>query len=501
MTTASLSQAPVSLTDLKGDISSVEVLIVYGIEDGAIYQSLQKWLRAEDSRYLIFIEDNEERFLQMKELKDPKVRLYFYQEDNDAFFKEIAWEFVFLKFSYAVSCEYAREKEEKMNALFFQLHHYHEGVNLLASDSRDMGAAVFENIRQNQKHLARSVLAESLRMRCKGIPAVICGAGGALDQVFSSIQSLGDRALVFAGGSAVTALSQNAIRPHFCAHFDPNPPRERFLQQDVAEVPHFYQSRFSSSLLDTVHAPLIWVAEGGSYPIERWIKEQYGIDAESFDGGWTVANLCTALAVHLGCDPIIFVGMDFSTLKPDSQDSWVEVGDGLYTKRDWLMSVEWLSAFAEKHSTIRMLNATRSGLEIPGVERVAFDEVILPLEETYDLNGLIHTLVQTAERPKVTDEVLGELENSLKQCGSICDQLLGLWEKHYPQSPLDTGAYALVQSDLEQEVIYHYFLDPLWQIWQKPILRDATHSLEQYLHQLLFFKRAIEANTLWKNTP
>ncbi len=496
MTIVSLSQAPVFLTDLKGDISSVEVLIVYGIEDGAIYQSLQKWLREDPSRYLIFIEDNEERFLQMKELKDPKLRLYFYQEDNDTFFKEIAWEFVFLKFSYAVSQEYAREKVEKMNALFFQLHHYHEGVNLLASDSRDMGAAVFKNILQNQKHLAGSVLAESLRMRCKGIPAVICGAGGSLDHALDSIQSLGDRALIFAGGSAVTTLSTYAIRPHFCAHFDPNPPRERFLKQDVAEVPHFYQSRFSSGLLDTVHAPLIWVAEGGSYPIEHWIKEQYGIDAPSFDGGWTVANLCTALAIHLGCDPIIFVGMDFSVSEPDAQDSWVEVENGLYTKRDWLMSVEWLSAFAKQHSSIRILNATKAGLEIPGVDRIALDEVLQPLEETYDLNGLIHALIQTAVHPKVTDEVSSELENSLKQCGSICDQLLGLWEKHYPQSPLDTGAYALNQLDLEQEVIYHYFLEPLWQIWKKPILRDATHPLEKHLHQLLFFKRAIEANTL-----
>lgn len=509
----------VPLLDLKGDLSEIELICVYGIGDGAVYRQLRSWLQKQEQRFIVFIEDDEEHFLKMKEAswaKDPKVRLLFYQEGSEELFKEIAWEFLFLKFGFYAQVDYVEKKGEKILEIFSKVEHYHRGIDLVGSDFQDMGVAVLKNVMANQKKLGVSLLGQSLEGTCRQIPAIICGAGPSLNQQMPLLAALQDKAVLFAGGSAVTALTNQGISPHFCAHFDPDPPRSRFLAQDAAEIPHFYQSRFSSALLDLVHAPLLWMADGGNYPIEKWLKERYGISFDTFDAGWTVANFCTAAALLLGCSPIIFVGMEFSC-PPDQvyaggmqadehQGRFVEVenadGKRFLTKNDWMMSAEWLGALAQKHPDLRFVNATSQGLDLPHVERIALSEATtLFLQRQFDLSGVVHALLQKAQRSGVHEagakETVEELRASYARSDQASDALLKLWEKSYPKSPMEKGEYAAALHDLETEVAFQMVLDPLWQIWKRPILRASDHLLNplgQHLHRLLFFKRAIEAN-------
>ncbi len=502
--------------DLKGDLSETDVIAVYGIDEGAIYRQLRSWLQQQEQRFLLFIEEDEERFLKMKETswaKDPKVRFYFYQEEDEELFKEIAWEFLFLKFGFLAAPDDLDRKREKMIAIFSTLEHYHRAIDLIASDFQDMGVKVIRNLLNNRVKLTASSLGQSLEGACRGIPAIICGAGPSLNSQLPLLGSLRDRALLFAGGSAVAALSRHQIAPHFCAHFDPDPPRDRFLLQDVAEVPHFYQSRFSHALLSYVHAPLIWIAEGGNYPIEKWLRERYQIPYPSFDAGWTVANFCTALAILLGCNPIIFVGMEFSTSVPqvyagelsarEHGDAFLEAQDQegrvVLTKQDWMMSANWQSQLAKKYPHLQFFNATPQGLSMGDVEKISLESAIdSHLDRQFDLAGAIHSLLQRAPRPSSemmqNDDLHSTLHTSLSQCGQICDQLIKLWEKSYPRSPLETPAYAVLEHDLEKEMAFPTLLDPLWQVWKRPILRASNHPLGNHLHRLLFFKRAIDDN-------
>ncbi len=498
----------VKLVDLKQKIEGSDVLLVFGVGDGAIYRSLSTWLKKEEGRYLVFIEESEEQFLKAKELplsKDPKVRVLYRKKGDEKIFQQIAWEFVFLRFAYSVLDSQLKESAQEF---FLQLEHYHRGVDLLASDCEDMGLKVLTNAIRNLSALPKSKIGQALEGKCAGLPAIVCGAGPSLNHALPLLSSLKDKAVIIAGGSAVRALNAHGLSPHLYANIDPHPPYRRFIEQDSFEAPFFYQGRFCHALLDRVHSPLIWMPDSGSYPLEAWLAAECGIFTERFDGGWTVSNFCTSLAAHLGCGTVIFVGMDFSCgsdaiyasqiAGEENRDSLVELEkDKLYSKRDWLMSAEWIGAFAKKNPGIQWINATAGGIDLPGIDRRALSEVAEDiLSQQWDMEGLVHSLVAEAPKAHVTTEKVADVRKKVKESFekslALCDALLKVWEKHYPNSPLEKGEYAVLDHELEQEISNLHFLTPLWNVWKRPILRASFHPLGQHVHRLLFFKKALE---------
>lgn len=476
-----------------------DVFIVFGVGDGSLYRSLSSQLKKEDNRFLVFIEEQEELFLKAKNLplaKDPKVRLYYFKQGNEEIFKQIAWEFVFLRFAYSQECP---------RDFFQHMEHYHRGVDLLASDCQDMGIKVLSNVIENLSLLPHSKLGQSLEGKCAGMTAIVCGAGPSLNQAIPLLSTLKDRALLIAGGSAITALSAQGIEPHLIAGIDPEPPSGRFLEQSSFQPPFFYQGRFNHELLKRVHGPLVRMPDSGSYPVEAWLAAECGIFAERFDAGWTVSNFCAAIAAHLGCATVIFVGMDFSC-GPDAiyasnlsgeehQGEMIELEKGkLYSKRDWLISAEWMGSFAAKHPEIQWINATEGGIDLPGIERKPLSEELFARQ--WDVEGIVHSLMAEALAADVALEKVGNVRNKLlesfKKSLSLCDALLKVWEKHYPGSPMEAGEYAVLEHELEQEIAAVHFLVPLWNVWKYPILRTGFDAVGQHLHRLLFFKNALE---------
>ncbi len=487
------------------------VLFIYGMRQ--IDPKLLKWTAKDPSNHLVLIEDEEDFFFALREdpaCKNRQVKLYFYSGDGEELCRQIALDFLMLSPSFAIAKE---EKKAKAEAFFQKLKMSLSRANLLAADSQDLGVTVLSHLYANQHVLQRSLLGESLKGCFVKIPAIVVGAGPSLDAQIELLRSLKDKALIIAGGSAVSILSRHQIRPDFCVHLDPNPPRERFLRQDVHEVPHFYRSRFSPELLSVVHGAVFWMPGSGSYPMESWIQEQYDVPSDSYDGGWTVANFCTALAHDLGCDPIITIGMEFSHNNQaiyagdlsgeEHKQEWIPITvpgkQTLYSKNDWMMSAEWLQDFVERHRETCMINATEGGLEIQGMRKGRLQD--LDFRQSVDVQGLIHARIKSshpfpAEGCQI-ERVCSQIKESFLKARALCIQLLALWEKHYPGSPLETGEYLLLQSDLERLMVYIYVLSPLWHLWKGPILRKNDHPLSAHLHELLFFMRVTEENQSW----
>jgi hypothetical protein len=493
--------------DLKSKIEGIDVLFIFGVDDESLQRSLSTWLKKEASRFLVFVEEQEELFLKAKNLwlkNDPQVRLFYWQRGDEGIFQQIAWEFVFLRFGYALPKPH---KKQAAQEFFNAMEHFHLGVDLLASDSEDMGVKVLKNVLKNLSVLPKAYLGTSLEGKCARIPAIVCGAGPTLDQAAPVLAKMKERALIIAGGSTVRALNAHGIAPHLLANVDPYPPYRRFLEQDSFETPLFYQGRFCHSLLERIQAPFILMPDSGSYPLESWILAEAGIFAERFDGGWTVSNFCTSIATYLGCNPVIFLGMDFSCefdqiyaskiAGNENRERLIELGkDKLYSKRDWLMSADWTVSFAKKHPHIHWIHASSGGIDLPGIERRELSEIASLLEIQLDSSGIVHSLVSNALPSQATSEkvenVKEKVKKSFEKCLEICEEMLKVWEKFYPNSPLEKTEYAILEIELEQEVCYRYLLFPLWNVWKYPILRSLFHPLGAHVHRLLFFKKAIE---------
>ncbi len=498
----------IKMIDLKQKIEDIDVLFVFGVEGGMTCKSLSSWLTKEEGRFLVFIEEGEAQFLHAKTLplaQDLKVRLLYYKKEDVEIFQQLSWEFVFLRFGYTV-CN--SQESTSAQEFFVQLEHAHRGIDLLASDCEDMGLKVLTNAIKNLSHLPHSRMGLLLEGKCRGMPAIVCGAGPSLNEVIPLLATLKNKAVIIAGGSSVRALNAHSIHPHLCAHVDPHPPFQRFKEQDSFESPLIYQGRFCHAMLDRVHSPLIWMPDSGSYPLEAWMAGECGIFSERFDGGWTVSNFCTSLALHLGCSTVIFVGMDFSCGEDalyapqmageENRDSLIELEKNkLYSKKDWLMSAEWTSLFAKKNPEIHWINATQGGIDLPGIERRDLSEIAEDfLEREWDIDGMMHSLVAETCLSGVSLEKVAEVRHRVKESFEkslkLCEDLLGVWQKYYPHSPLEKGDYLVLEYELEEQISYIHFLAPLWNVWKKPILRTMFHPLGQHVHRLLFFKKALE---------
>jgi hypothetical protein len=492
--------------DLKIILKNGDVLCVYGGADAALYRALKSWLSASDDHYAIFVDDDEHRFLQAKQLplaKDPKVRVLYYAEADEGIFSAIAWEFIFLKMSYFPSTD------PKAAQFFKQLEHFQHAATLLASDGQDMGERVLSNLIANLPFLDHSVQGNSLKDACKDMPALICGAGPSLDKLASFFPAFKERALIIAAGTATTALNEQGIMPHLFAYLDPHPPRDRFLRQKTFETALFYQSRFSSQLLSRTHSSRIWMSGTGNYPIEKWLEEECGIESPRGESGWTVATFAVSIALHLGCNPILLAGMDFcchpdaiyaSGLKGEENREQLisfedEQGELRHSKRDWLMSGEWIAEQARVHPERRWVNLS-DGIPIGNIEKKGIDETLASLDLPYDIEGHLFAALAQAERIAISEEKAqlckDKLKSSFEKCGLLNDNLLSFWEKTFPHSPAASPEYALVEIDLDTEAAAHHFIQPLWEMWKHSILRHETHPFGKVLHRLLFYKKAVD---------
>jgi hypothetical protein len=161
------------------------------------------------------------------------------------------------------------------------------------------------------------------------------------------------------------------------------------------------------------------------------------------------------------------------------------------------MSADWMGAFAAKNPSVQWINASATGIDLPGIERKDLSEVAEALlASQWDMEGMVHTLTMDAAATHVTVEKVSNVRNKVKESFekslSLCDALLKVWEKHFPHSPLEHGDYAVLDHELQQEICHCHFLMPLWNVWKRPILRTAFHPLGQHVHRLLFFKKALE---------
>ena len=457
-------------------LEETDVLCLFGFDFIDVQKQLESWLSLRTKHLFIVQKENS-----------------YNLED----FWELAQKNVFQKFSYVISSSLSESEKSSMEWLFAKCQAIEWNMHLKASDYQDFGVRVFHNLCSNYTKKAHRKKIDFLKDSLKGIPAFICGGGPSLREAAPYLQEIEGKGVVFAGGSALGALSDLSIQFHIATGIDPDPSYERCLMRGSFESLFFYQDRFSSALLDQVQGSLFEV------PCELGLRLE---DSLGFDGGCTVTTFSAALAVHFGCSPIVFVGMDLSYEDEDQkyfqksakEDFRVSViYEEKFTQKDWVIAAKWLENLANSHSHIPFYNVSQKGLSLEGVQKISWENLFQERKfYLYDIVGRVHALQFLGEEECfVLEERLEKIKNIQKSFANslaIIENVFLLFEKEYPEDPTCNGTYLLHLFALYDEIVYQQLLEPLWKVWRFPIERNLESSYEKSIHQWLFFKKVIQ---------
>ncbi|MBS0635278.1 MAG: DUF115 domain-containing protein [Verrucomicrobia bacterium] len=484
----------------------VDFIALFGLGNGSSFFALQSWLEADANHQLILLEDDLQVILHFLEsdnakeiLEHPQVHVLYIEDSEDGLqvLQSLAWWAYEKKMLLLASPYYETKRKKTFEDIKARLQYETSDIHLVLDEYVGYGASFFRNFWKNLAHLPGSYKANKLKGAFKGVPAIVVAAGPSLAKHLKQLEHLRDRALIFAGGSSVNALSDAAILPHFGAGIDPNPLQYvRFRQALAFQVPFFYRNRICKEALQLVEGPRLYLKGGDGYNISDWFEEKLKIPGSIIGGGHSVANFIIEIAHYLGCGPIILVGYDlafgkeleryapgvesFAEVNIDEPIEWTDIdGKKIHTAWKWLLEAKWIEDFAKAHPRMKIINATEGGLGLKNIPHKTLEEVAKSyLTKEYDLENMVTSAI------KKCGVVKGELQaycremyESLERCKGYLDKLMDL--------AADDVHTILLQAEFKNEIGYRYILE---------VFDRMRAKLEYY--ELSFNSRASEAKLL-----
>jgi len=465
----------------------IDLLYLYGFGLGRYWKPIQEWLGKKSSHALVLLEDDLgalAAFFEMKEaakiLTHPQVHLKYISDPKtwDNALEELASTFPYDKL------EVSALESRRATPIFRRLKLKIQRKTTLwhATLAEAIHSHLFyRNVLENMKRLPQSFCANRLRGKFEGIPAIICGAGPSLKKAAPYLKKLENKALIFAGGSTLSALSHLKIKPHLGMAVDPNPREYDCIKGcQFTDIPFLYASRVLPKVFEVFEGPLGYIRSGTGGPCEAYFEKAFGIE-DAFIGpelgreALSVTTLAVAMATALGCNPIILVGLDMAysdeklyaegVLAPGSFDKTVmrsserllkrkdRSGRSIYTAVKWVMESDTLSLFAKNHPKHQFLNATEGGL---GFRKIPYIPLQAAIEEhcrqTYPLRKKIQQSIVASSLKIAPAQVTAQfslLRSSLKRCLKLVKALL---------ADLKSAKAIVLEMDLKEEMAFEPLL-------------------------------------------
>ena len=488
--------APLSLEKL-------QVIYIYGIGLGYYYFPLKKWLSEDKERDLIFIEEDLSvlrAFLKMDHapaiLAHPQIHIRFNMDKKrmQAFLEECAHDFPVENIEMIALASYKKHYRSRFYRMRLKLHRL-TTVNHAVFIENLHYNLFFKNFLPNFKRFSGAFFGNHLKDQFKDVPAIICGAGPSLSKDMEHLRTLDNRGLIFAGGSAITALSHQGILPHFGVAIDPNfEEYHRFKASSAFEMPLFYVNRALPRIFSTCNGAHGYLHTMTGGMAELWMEKKLGIEGEPLQEGFdlealSVTTTCVQLACTLGCNPIILLGVDLAFTEKQAYVAGVvpqarlffeerkeEVrvseklckrkdiyGNPIYTLVKWIMESSAISTFARKNLNFTFINATAGGLGFKNIPNQRLKSI--SLSKSFDLHSKVHHAIQTHKLSVTSEQIdahLSELKASLNEAKSYVKTALSELKRVQEQNrDPETGKLIFAQMELEALDAYSCFLkDP-----------------------------------------
>lgn len=495
------------------DLHLATVIFIYGMGLGYYYKAAKNWLKQHPHRMLVFLEEDLGVLYRLCEtelgeelLKDPQVQIVYLQQDefqNKPIFNELTWTYFEIPWIMSSLKLYQEVNPEGFSKYQHEIAFQFEQKKIIVDEYLKCGIVFFRNFYSNLLQLPHSYWGNGLFNRFPHVPAIICGAGPSLNKNIDLLPELKNRALIFAGGSALNALIPKGIIPHFGVALDPN----LFQYSRVAvtqpyQIPFFYRQRLFHEALQAITGPRLYLTGEDGYATPLWFEKQLNIEGEVLEGGHNVVNFSLQVARALGCNPIIIIGTDLAftnqecyadgiatnlnlaeeDLKIPKSDAVVLQNDingqPIYTLWKWISESRWISHFAELHPELTVINATEGGLGFKGVPNLSLKEAAtqflkMPQPKIEDIYQEIqqHSLHHISSEHIV--KLIKEMKESLNQCISLFSRLLEEINRLAEQiqqgepfpSDLHTPLITLLESDIEEQIGYQFLLEIFNQVY------------------------------------
>lgn len=507
-------------------LRQVDVLYVFGVGLGYGYQAAKKWLKRNRKRRIVFLENELPvlYFLFQTEngsalLQDPQVELYYFKslKEVEEVFEPLYWNHAMQRLAISALDSYASTKQELYDALSHKIAFDAATKNALLDEYLRHGGPFFFNFYANMLTLDQAYLGNALFGKFPKVPAIICGAGPSLNQHLEELKKYTDKAVIFAGGSAMNAVNSAGILPHFGAGIDPNAMQfSRLSSNEAFEVPYFFRARLFHDGLLAIHGPRLYVTGTGGYDVAEWFEKKLGIESDFvLDEGFNVINFCIEIAQAMGCNPIIFLGMDLGFTDMKSYASGIEEnvsvsksqllssdemdekailredvnGKPLYTLWKWVAEAEWIGDYAKDHPNLVMINSTEGGLGLPGILNRPFKEAADQyLKRTLELPNRIHTEIMNCRLSMLTQRkikrLFKQLHCSLERCIEYLRTLVEDAEAQIAQAEAGVpvkdirqgGRAALAEIEMGEEEAYEAVLSMFNMVYAR-LLNGELHDL------------------------
>ncbi len=174
------------------------------------------------------------------------------------------------------------------------------------------GPQLQENLWRNLPHILGQTGVIEVENLLADVPAFVVAAGPSLNGNLHQLAHVGDSGVVLCVDTSYRLLKKAGIDPHFVIATDPTELNERHFQ-DLSFTGDPILA-FDPEVYHTIPTLVPWrrlVMNLETCATTRWFEQEFGPWGVVEKGG-SVANTAFSLARILGCDPIVFVGLDLA---------------------------------------------------------------------------------------------------------------------------------------------------------------------------------------------
>lgn len=422
------------------DLPEADDRIVYGAGNGEYYRALKGWIKEKRKRLLILIEPDLAvlKGLLLSDigteiLKDRQVQLHYYDQERggDYLLHRLMWQGFNRTSAMIQDPRYPEDPD-----FLFRYRYNKDHMKWFGEEFSKYSAGPYFNFYHNLKAIPGSYVGSKLFGKAEGFPAYIVGSGPSLNKNGEQLKKVGNAGLIFAaGGSSYAALEAIGLYPHFGAFIDPNAAQaDRLKHCKNFNTPFFYRLRVNHQALAMITGPKLYLSGSGVYRTADWMGQKLGLDPVEIDEGHSVPTFATEIAVQMGCNPIIFVGMDLAftggefhakgggiePLREEVEETDIE-GKLITTRWMWVKESGWFSSYAAAHPEITFINATEGGMGMKNIPSRPLQEC-LPQEEKEVPAELFH-FAGTGVKLEQIGALLQELQQSLDRIDLLLEEM------------------------------------------------------------------------------